>query len=136
MQDQQGKDEEQGKVEDTFCGNDSEAEAAMILPPVFPPDPSKQTNMVIEFNYRLKEFVKIKNTNLSGVIIAAGVAFEVNAIIYLVETGGTREKWYPETMLSPMHMYDIKSPGPVIKATDTTINKEGKSDGHETNRRD
>lgn len=75
-------------------------------PTIYPPPPTRPA-MNVEFGYALGEPVTVPALGLEGVIVAAAVAFQQSSIIYLVETGQSPEKWYPERMVQPAHQYHV-----------------------------
>lgn len=90
------------------------------FPDIRPPIPGPVPAMIIQFKFRLQEYVRLTNLEIYGNIIAAGVAFNEATVLYLVEDGSRtgRQQWYPETMIESVPMYSKTEGG--LGATEET----------------
>lgn len=104
--------EDSQEAQDGLSTEDSKMVDGGCFPPVYPPGIPRPA-MTIDFVYQLGESVIVKYAGMEGVVVAAAVAFIESSVIYLVEVGGVREKWYPERMLdAAMQFHEPERPGP------------------------
>lgn len=76
--------------------------AVSSWPDLYPPKTKMAPAMSVNFKFALNEYVMVPQLNLQGVIVAAAVAFDEAVNLYLIETrGGSLQRWFCETMISP-----------------------------------